>query len=113
MQVNVHEAKTNLSKLLEKLSTGEENEITIARAGTPIAKLISYSPTSKRRVLGSLSGHSEYWETPDYWEPAEELIDLSINGPIFPGKTEETSEPPQSVLMEDPVDYDEKPPKSS
>ena len=113
MQVNVHDAKTNLSKLLEKLATGEESEITIARAGTPIAKLISYAPTAEKRVLGTLSGHTEYWEASDCWEPDEELIDLSINGPIFPEKSEETSTPPLSALMEDPVDYDEKPPENS
>jgi prevent-host-death family protein len=113
MQVNVHDAKTNLSKLLEKLATGEESEITIARAGTPIAKLISYAPTAEKRVLGTLSGHTEYWEASDCWEPDEELIDLSINGPIFPEKSEETSTPPLSALMEDPVDDDEKPPENS
>lgn len=38
VMVNVHEAKTHLSRLLERLEAGEE--ITIARAGTPVADLV-------------------------------------------------------------------------
>lgn len=37
-QVNVHEAKTHLSRLLEKVERGEE--VVIARAGKPVAKLV-------------------------------------------------------------------------
>jgi prevent-host-death family protein len=36
--VNVHEAKTNLSRLLERMEAGEE--VVIARAGTPVARLV-------------------------------------------------------------------------
>jgi prevent-host-death family protein len=39
MEVNVHEAKTQLSRLLRRVAEGEE--ITIARAGVPVAKLIA------------------------------------------------------------------------
>ena len=38
MEVNVHEAKTHLSRLLQRVKAGEE--IIIARAGTPIARLV-------------------------------------------------------------------------
>ena len=38
MEVNVHEAKTHLSKLLERVALGEE--VIIAKAGTPVAKLV-------------------------------------------------------------------------
>lgn len=41
-QVNVHEAKTHLSKLLERVENGEE--IVIARNGKPIAKLVEHVP---------------------------------------------------------------------
>lgn len=44
-QVNVHEAKTHLSRLLERVEAGEH--ITIARAGTPIADLV---PHARSRV---------------------------------------------------------------
>lgn len=46
MEVNVHEAKTHLSKLLRRVRAGEE--ITIARAGKPIAKLVPIEPAPKR-----------------------------------------------------------------
>ena len=40
-QVNVHDAKTNLSRLLEAVSGGEE--IVICRAGKPVARLVPFS----------------------------------------------------------------------
>ncbi len=49
---NVHEAKSNLSKLLERVEDGEE--IVIARHGTPVAKLVPV--IRKKRVLGSMRG---------------------------------------------------------
>lgn len=51
---NVHEAKTNLSKLLERTANGEE--IIIARAGVPIARLVPIIAPSTERPLGSEQG---------------------------------------------------------
>jgi prevent-host-death family protein len=48
--VNVHEAKTHLSKLLARVARGEE--ILIARAGKPIARLVPAGPAVGQRVLG-------------------------------------------------------------
>jgi prevent-host-death family protein len=45
-RVNVHEAKTHLSKLLERVEAGEE--IVIARAGLPVARLIPFAHPGKR-----------------------------------------------------------------
>jgi len=45
MTVNMHEAKTNLSKLIMLLEKGED--IVIAKAGTPVAKLVAYIPEKK------------------------------------------------------------------
>ncbi len=39
-QVNMHEAKTQLSKLISQLESGAEDEITIARNGRPVARLV-------------------------------------------------------------------------
>jgi prevent-host-death family protein len=47
--VNVHDAKTNFSRLLERVATGED--ILIARAGTPVARLTRYEKDG-RRALG-------------------------------------------------------------
>jgi prevent-host-death family protein len=52
--VNVHEAKTHLSALLERASAGER--IIIARAGKPVAVLGPIAPASKERKPGLLKG---------------------------------------------------------
>ncbi|MDA8193711.1 MAG: type II toxin-antitoxin system Phd/YefM family antitoxin [Thermaerobacter sp.] len=53
--VNVHEAKTNLSRLLEEVSQGAE--VTIARAGKPVARLVPFEkPEGVKRVPGFLRG---------------------------------------------------------
>jgi prevent-host-death family protein len=56
-QVNVHEAKTHLSRLLDEAQAGEE--ITIARAGKPVAKLVPIRARRQRRKLGRLDGKLE------------------------------------------------------
>ncbi|MDQ2632265.1 MAG: type II toxin-antitoxin system prevent-host-death family antitoxin [Pseudomonadota bacterium] len=55
--VNMLEAKTSLSKLVEAVESGAESEIIIARNGKPAAKLVPLTagPTKKRR-LGLLAG---------------------------------------------------------
>jgi antitoxin (DNA-binding transcriptional repressor) of toxin-antitoxin stability system len=52
--VNVHAAKTNLSRLLERAEAGEE--IVIGRAGKPIAKLVRWVPEHPKRTFGALKG---------------------------------------------------------
>lgn len=52
--INIHEAKTTLSKLIEKTSQGEE--IIIAKAGKPVAKLVPYKQNLKPREPGLLKG---------------------------------------------------------
>ncbi len=49
MEVNVHQAKTQLSELLRRVAEGEE--IVIARAGTPVARLVPVQAAPKR-LLG-------------------------------------------------------------
>lgn len=56
-QVNIHQAKTDLSKLVERAEAGEE--IVIARAGKPVAKLVPLTRTRARRRLGLLDGQFE------------------------------------------------------
>lgn len=52
--INVHAAKTNLSRLLERAESGEE--IVIARAGKPVARLVPYVAERPKRVFGRLKG---------------------------------------------------------
>ena len=54
LTVNVHEAKTQLSRLLQAVEAGEE--VVIARAGQPVARLVSLVPVVPRRRFGMLAG---------------------------------------------------------
>jgi prevent-host-death family protein len=49
MEVNIHEAKTHLSKLLEKVALGEE--VVIAKAGKPVAKLVAIDSERPREFV--------------------------------------------------------------
>lgn len=61
--VNVHDAKTNLSKLLERAHAGEE--IILAKAGRPYARLVPLPAEGKRRQPGRLPGRVG----PEFFEP--------------------------------------------
>ncbi len=63
--VNVHEAKTHFSKLLSRAHVGEE--IIIAKAGEPYAKLVPLSPLKKRK-----SGIAKGLVTDAFFEPLPE-----------------------------------------
>ncbi|MFI9506450.1 type II toxin-antitoxin system Phd/YefM family antitoxin [Nocardia sp. NPDC052566] len=54
-QFNIHEAKTHLSRIIDRVEHGEE--IVISRAGTPVAKVVPLHPTRPRTGRGSLRGH--------------------------------------------------------
>jgi prevent-host-death family protein len=62
VMVNIHEAKTNLSKLLARVSAGEE--VIITKAGTPVARLVPIAPKKKQRKLGSAAG--KIYIAPDF-----------------------------------------------
>ncbi len=71
MTVNMHEAKTNLSKLIMHLEQGED--IIIAKAGTPVAKLVAYEE-QPQRVPNKLKGKVHFKEEFDSVD--EEIINL-------------------------------------
>lgn len=54
--MNMHEAKSSLSRLVEAVESGEEKEIIIARNGKPAAKLVPIGETSNRVRLGLHAG---------------------------------------------------------
>lgn len=65
-QFNIHEAKTNLSRIIEQVERGEE--IIISRAGRPVAKVVPLFPSANRTGRGSLRGKlvmSEDWDSPE------------------------------------------------
>jgi prevent-host-death family protein len=72
--INIHEAKTQLSKLLSRVALGEE--FTIANRGVPVAKLIPYKIVDDQsdRTPGRLAGQIKISD--DFDEPDEEMIRL-------------------------------------
>jgi prevent-host-death family protein len=52
--VNIHDAKTHLSKLIARARKGEE--IVLAKAGKPVAKIVPFEAPPQRRVPGSARG---------------------------------------------------------
>ena len=68
--VNIHEAKTHLSRLLARVMGGEE--IIIAKAGKPIAKLVPYGIPNKQRVPGTAKG--KIWISEDFDGPLPDEI---------------------------------------
>lgn len=52
--MNIHEAKTHLSRLIQRVARGEE--ITLAKAGRPVAKIVPLAPKVTRRKPGSARG---------------------------------------------------------
>ena len=79
MQVNIHYAKTNLSRLLEAVEAGED--VVIARAGKPIARLVPASTRTKPRTPGAWRGQG--WIAEDFDDTSEELI-AAFHGDVDP-----------------------------
>jgi len=78
--VNIHDAKTNLSKLLQLVIAGEE--IVIAKSGSPIARIVPYTSKPTKRIPGSAKG--KIWIAPDFNDPLpDDLLDA------FEGKLSE------------------------
>ena len=82
LKVNMHEAKSQLSRLGKLAWAGEE--VVIAKAGEPYLRLEPYRDRLEERQLGGLEG--KIWMSPDFDDPDEELMDLIENSKIFPDK---------------------------
>lgn len=79
--VNIHQAKTHLSKLLERVGSGED--VIIAKAGKPVAKLSAYQSSPASRQPGWAKG--EIWLAADFDQPmSEEELRLWHDGEVFP-----------------------------
>ena len=77
---NVSEAKAELSALLVLVENGEE--VVIARAGKPIARLTLVGRLAEPRKPGALKG--KIWTSPDFDDADPELERLFYEGPIEP-----------------------------
>ncbi|MBK8389530.1 MAG: type II toxin-antitoxin system Phd/YefM family antitoxin [Saprospiraceae bacterium] len=73
--VNIHEAKSNLSALIQKALDGEE--VIIAKNNVPIVSLQPLKVKTKKRKFGALKG--QITEAADCWEPDKELEDSFYN----------------------------------
>lgn len=65
-QFNIHDAKTHLSRIIDRVEHGEE--IIISRSGTPVAKVIPLNRTVNRVARGSLAGQltmTDDWDSPE------------------------------------------------
>jgi prevent-host-death family protein len=80
MEVNIHEAKTHFSRLLQRVAAGEE--ITIARAGVPVAKLVPLTQKNNRRPLGFARG--EVWVADDFDAPLPDDLLKQFYGGTLP-----------------------------
>ncbi len=75
--VNIHEAKTHFSKLIEQIQRGEE--IVIAKAGVPVARLVPYvEHKSAIRPPGSMKG--ELWIADDFDAPLPDDLQAAFEG---------------------------------
>lgn len=84
MTVNMHEAKSQLSRLGKAAWEGEE--VVIARAGEPYLRLVPYREQKPRRRLGAMKGQIRI--APDFDETPPEVIDSFWKSEILPGKEE-------------------------
>ena len=77
MTVNIHEAKTHLSRLLARVAKGEE--VIIARAGKPLARLI---PIERPRTVGDAFDvyKGQVWIAPDFDAPLPEDVLADFEG---------------------------------
>ena len=70
--INISEAKTNLSKLIERILHGEE--IVIGKAGMPIAKLVPFALTTEPRRLGVGQWQGQIWMADDFDNLPEDIF---------------------------------------
>lgn len=80
MEVNIHEAKTHFSRLLQRVANGEE--VTIARAGVPVARLVPVVRKQDLRPLGFARG--EVWVADDFDAPLPEDLLKQFHGGTLP-----------------------------
>jgi len=74
--VNMHEAKTHLSRLVERARLGEE--VIIAKAGKPVARIVPLGGARERRTPGSAVGLVKV--TQDFHEPLPEDVASEFEG---------------------------------
>jgi len=86
---NIYDAKTQLSKLIRRVRAGEE--IVIADAGTPVAKLVPIEQPKIARTLGGDRG--KIWVAPDAFDPLAGADLAPWEGALFPDSSSQQRPP--------------------
>ncbi|MBI5510859.1 MAG: type II toxin-antitoxin system Phd/YefM family antitoxin [Deltaproteobacteria bacterium] len=76
MKVNIYDAKTRLSELIDKAN--DNQEVIIARAGRPVARLVPYVEKAAPRRLGLLKG--DVWVADDFDAPLPDQVQADFDG---------------------------------
>lgn len=84
--VNIHAAKTHLSRLVDEAASGSE-EIIIAKSGKPLVRLVPYAAPGPKRTPGALQG--QVWEAADCWTGADDPLGAAADAPLYHGGAEE------------------------
>ena len=74
--MNIHEAKTHLSQLLQRVMAGEE--IILAKAEKPVARLVPFTDQPVQRLPGSAQG--QIWIAPDFDAPLPDDLLAAFEG---------------------------------
>lgn len=81
--VNIHQAKTHLSRLVQRVEAGEE--IILARGGKPVARLVPLAQPGERRQFGRMKGMIRVAD--DFDDPLpDDIISAFEDGPVFPDR---------------------------
>ena len=77
-QVNVHQAKTHLSRLIDEIVNGTEKEIVIAKSGKPRAKLVPFDEKPVKRLRGLMKGKIKISKNFEKPLPEDALLSSSM-----------------------------------
>lgn len=94
--VNIHHAKTHLSRLIEAAAAGEE--IVIAKAGKPLVRLVPVAGTEGPRKLGALAG--KVIEPDDVWAPDPAIEAAFYGAEVEPEPARPVAERPRKATRQ-------------
>jgi prevent-host-death family protein len=78
--VNMHEAKSRLSKLVEAVETGRETEIVLARNGRPVARIVPLSNYTKKKTPMRIGVARGQFNLPDDFDADNDMIQAMFEG---------------------------------
>lgn len=85
--VNMLEAKTNLSRLVDAVESGREAEVVIARNGKPAARLVPIEPARRKVRIGLAKGKYGPAPTLEEWNALDaevlDMFDESLKKPLY------------------------------